>query len=83
MIETVNTPHAGAAQLDACRLLAVGQLSELLGLSERTIWHMAALSAAGIGDDFPQPIRVGPRLKRWRLADVRKYLDRLAGERHP
>ncbi len=67
--------------LDACRLLDVAELSALLKLSPRTLWRMAALASAGRGDGFPKPITIGPRLRRWRLADVRRYLDGLAGGR--
>ncbi len=58
-----------------CQLLSVEDLARLLKLSPRSLWRMAALSEAGQGDGFPAPIRVGPRLRRWRLRDVQSYLD--------
>jgi len=66
--------------VDACRLLTVGELSDLLKLSPRSLWRMAALSEAEQGGGFPCPITVGPRLRRWRAVDVASYLARLAGE---
>jgi predicted DNA-binding transcriptional regulator AlpA len=75
-----TTATEGAKSLDACRLLTVGELSDLLKLSPRSLWRMAALSEAGQGDGFPRPITVGPRLRRWRSVDVASYLARLAGE---
>ena len=55
---------------DDVTLLDVHGLAEHLKISERTIWRMAALAAAGQGDGFPVPITIGPRLRRWRLRDV-------------
>ena len=73
-MENVTT----AQNLDACRLLTVGELSDLLKLSPRSLWRMAALSEAG-QSDFPRAITVGPKLRRWRAVDVAGYLARLAG----
>ena len=68
--------------LDTCRLLTVSEVAELLRLSPRSVWRMAALAAAG-RETFPVPLEVGPRLKRWRLRDVQTYLDGLNGGRRP
>jgi len=62
--------------LDGLRLLSVRQVADLLGISPRTCWRLAALAEAGIGD-FPKPLRLGSRTVRWRLADLRAYVDRL------
>jgi len=62
--------------LDGLRLLTVRQVADLLNLSIRSIWRMAAEAEAGIGD-FPKPLRLGSRTVRWRLADLRAYVDRL------
>jgi predicted DNA-binding transcriptional regulator AlpA len=56
----------------------VAELSRLLGISVRTIWRLSALAEAGRGDGFPKPVTIGPRLRRWRLDDVRRYLDGLS-----
>jgi len=63
--------------LDACQLINVRKLSRLLGISERTCWRLSALAEAGQGN-FPKPVRLSARSVRWRLADVRRYLDELA-----
>ncbi|MBM4032825.1 MAG: hypothetical protein FJ291_13695 [Planctomycetes bacterium] len=65
--------------LDAVRLLTVNEVSDLLRLSPRSIWREAARAEAGL-TSFPKPFTIGGgRLRRWRLADVRSYIDGLIG----
>ena len=61
-----------------CQLLTVRELAATLKLSERTCWRLAGKAEAGI-EEFPRPLRVGPKAVRWRLADVEPYIARLAG----
>jgi len=68
-----------ASELDDLRLLNVGQVSELLGVSVRTIWRLSALAEIG-RSSFPPPLRLSPRCVRWRLADVRQYIEQLGKE---
>jgi len=49
-------------------LLKVGDVAELIGVHQRTVWR---LSACG---DLPQPVRLGERCVRWRLTDLEKWL---------
>jgi predicted DNA-binding transcriptional regulator AlpA len=63
---------------DQLKLLTAKELAAALGVHERTCWRLAAMAEAGQGD-FPRPLRIGPRLIRWRLADVEAYLAALAG----
>jgi predicted DNA-binding transcriptional regulator AlpA len=63
---------------ETVRLLTVKELAAALGIHERTCWRLAAMAEAGQGD-FPRPLRIGPRVVRWRLADVETYLAALAG----
>jgi len=49
----------------------------MLGVHERTCWRLAAMAEAG-QDDFPRPLRIGPKTIRWRMADVEAYLETLA-----
>ena len=65
------------SELDDLRLLNVGQVSKLLGISVRTIWRLSALAEIG-RSSFPPPLRLSAKCVRWRLADVRRYLDELA-----
>ena len=60
------------------KLLTVRDLAALLGVNERTCWRLTAMAEAGRGP-FPRPVRIGPRVVRWRLADVEAYLATLAG----
>jgi len=61
---------------ETVRLLTVKELADTLGVHERTCWRLAAMAEAGHGD-FPRPLRIGPRVVRWRLADVEAYLATL------
>lgn len=54
-------------------LLDVRQVAELLGLSERSVWRMAAC------DELPRPVRIGARLQRWRLTDLERWLAKRRG----
>ena len=63
---------------ESIKLLTVKELANMLGVHERTCWRLAALAEAG-QDDFPRPLRIGPKTIRWRLADVEEYLGTLAG----
>ncbi|MFA5865656.1 MAG: helix-turn-helix domain-containing protein [Phycisphaerae bacterium] len=52
------------------KLLNVKKVSELLGMGERTIWRMA-------GDGtLPQPIKLGTRLRFWRLTDLEEFVQK-------
>ena len=61
-----------------CRLLTVKELAAMLGVHERTVWRLAGEAEAGQGN-FPKPLRVGPRIVRWRQSDVESYIVALAG----
>jgi len=51
-------------------LLCVKSVAALFGLSVRQIWRLVSAK------QFPQPVHVG-RAARWRLADLKAYLDNL------
>jgi len=61
------------------QLLDVRQLASALGVHPRSIWRLAAKAEAGM-NDFPRPVRIGPKTVRWRLSDVEAYLAALAGD---
>jgi len=65
--------------VDDLRLLTVREVGQLLGISPRTVWRLAAQAEVGLGD-FPRPIRIG-RLRRWRLADLRRFIESGGGGR--
>ena len=57
-------------QLAAARLLKVRQVAELLGVHPRTIWRLSSTGEGG----FPGPVSIGPKTKRWRLADIERFI---------
>lgn len=54
-------------------VINVREVAELLGVNARTIWRLCQRN------ELPRPIRLGPRILRWRLVDIREHLDRKAG----
>lgn len=56
---------AGAGNEKA--LLSVRDLSEILGLGERTLWRHATTGK------LPRPVSIG-RLQRWRASDIRLWI---------
>lgn len=53
-------------------LLCVRQVAELLGVHARSVWRMAQTG------EIPPPIRLGERVVRWRLSDLREHFDQRA-----
>lgn len=53
-------------------VINVREVAELLGVNVRTIWRLAQRG------EIPAPIRLGDRVVRWRLSDLREHLDRKA-----
>jgi excisionase family DNA binding protein len=53
-------------------VVSVREVAELLGVNARTVWRMAQRG------EIPAPIRLGERVVRWRLSDLREHLDRKA-----
>ncbi len=51
-------------------VINVREVAELLGVSARTVWRMSQRG------EIPAPIRLGDRVVRWRLSDLREHLDR-------
>lgn len=55
-------------------VINVTEVAELLGVNPRTIRRLCQRG------ELPSPIRLGPRILRWRLADLREHLDRKASD---
>ena len=53
-------------------LLSAGQVADLLGCTKRTVWKLLS------SGKFPKPVRLTPKLPRWRRADLDKYISSLA-----
>jgi predicted DNA-binding transcriptional regulator AlpA len=64
----------------ACQLLTVKDVAALLKVHPRSVWRESARAETGLSV-FPRPLRLGPKMVRWRLADVEAYVAALAGER--
>ena len=56
-------------------MLNVKQVAQALAVTPRTIWRWAASDP-----HFPRPITLGEKCVRWRLRDVKWFIDRRAGE---
>ena len=57
------TPPAPSALL-----LDVNQVADLLGCSPRQVWRLAD------GGDFPRPIKLGMKLKRWPRSALESWI---------
>lgn len=53
-------------------VINVHEVAELLGVCVRSVWRMSQ------NGQIPAPIRLGDRVVRWRLSDLREHLDRKA-----
>jgi len=51
-------------------LLSAEQVAELFGVSKRSIWRLAAC------DEIPRPLRLTPKLTRWRRSDLLEFVER-------
>lgn len=54
------------------KMLTVDEVAKSIGVTPRTIWRWAD------EDRFPKPVALGPKLRRWREADIEKFLAELA-----
>ncbi|MXZ86476.1 MAG: AlpA family phage regulatory protein [Acidimicrobiia bacterium] len=67
-------PHGGTWE-PPLHLIRADELAKRLGVSTTTLWRWAN----GNGHPtFPQPIRLSPRVKVWRVADVEAWLSEQA-----
>ncbi|HRQ74696.1 MAG TPA: helix-turn-helix domain-containing protein [Phycisphaerales bacterium] len=55
-------------------LLSARRVADLLGVHPRSVWRMAQTG------EIPPPIRLSERLVRWRLSDLREYLDQKSAD---
>lgn len=68
----MKAPSNHSHQLDDVTLVTARQVADLLRVHVRSVWRM---SHAG---QIPRPIRLAERVVRWRLADLKAYLDGIA-----
>jgi predicted DNA-binding transcriptional regulator AlpA len=55
---------------DNDRLMPVIEVARMLSCSKATIWN-------GVREGtFPAPIKMGPRLSRWRLGEIKEMITR-------
>lgn len=50
------------------QLLTAREVADLLRIHPRSVWRAAT---AG---DIPKPIRIGPKVVRWRLTDLQAFI---------
>ncbi|MGC9261889.1 MAG: helix-turn-helix transcriptional regulator, partial [Phycisphaerae bacterium] len=55
--------------------MSVHQAAAMLGCTARTIWKLAAAGK------FPKPVRITPRLPRWKKTEIESHLASLADAR--
>ena len=66
-----DSTNSNNTQIDeACQLIKVGRVAELLGISRRTVWRRAA---AG---ELPSPRHIG-NVTLWRKQDILMWVERL------
>jgi excisionase family DNA binding protein len=65
-------PQLDVQKLSSMRYLKVGEVAELIGVHPRTVWRLVS------SGDLPEPIRIGPKIVRWRLADLATHLADLS-----
>lgn len=56
------------------QLITVTAVAEMLACSKSSIWNAVREG------HFPKPIKVGPRMSRWRLGEVRAMISRAESE---
>ena len=68
---TMRSPSA--RELAHVQLLNARQVAELLAISVRTLWRCVK------DERVPQPIRLGPKVVRWRLRDIERFVGTEGG----
>lgn len=61
--------RTAAESIDSLTLLNDARVALLLGIHKRSLWRLVSTN------DFPQPIRFGGRITRWRLSEVREFIE--------
>ena len=56
-------------QMPGSALMSAKELSSLMNRSRASIWRDVQAGR------LPQPIAIGPQARRWRVSDVRAYLN--------
>ena len=60
-----------APKKESSEYLSVRQVADLLGVTTRTIWKLSAAK------QFPAPVRLTPRLPRWKRAEIDAHIELL------
>ncbi len=71
MTRTEVDKHHNQSYWDAAknRLLTVREVADWLQTSTRTVWRLVSAS------NLPQPLRLSKRTVRWRISDIRKWIE--------
>jgi excisionase family DNA binding protein len=60
---------------DEYQLISINQVAAMLNASVRHVWRMIA------NNEFPSPVKVGKKNRRWVLSEVKDYLDSMKQQR--
>ena len=66
--ESKGKAAPGRRSLAHVQLLKAREVAEVLAISMPTLWRYVKL------ERIPQPIRLGPRVLRWRLRDIERFV---------
>jgi predicted DNA-binding transcriptional regulator AlpA len=67
--ESTRRAVAAFADMPDAALVDIKTMAALMGCGVSTLWRRAAKEAG-----FPKPVKLGVRLTRWKVADVRALL---------
>lgn len=64
---SLETP--AESNVESITLLNDAGVAELLGIHKRSLWRLVSTG------HFPEPVRFGARFTRWRLSQVREFVE--------
>ncbi|EMP4113325.1 AlpA family phage regulatory protein [Vibrio alginolyticus] len=67
----MNNSNHQTTNINKLKVLRSAQLSELLGISQTTLWRWRKDPTI----QFPTPIALGPRVVAWKFMDIEAWLN--------
>ena len=65
-----NRPAQADPRFRHICLLDVQQVADILQIHPRTVWRLASCG------DIPKPVKLSPRVVRWRLTDIERFVSK-------